>query len=217
MEQKTLNGSVRSDFKKRASRRLRKEGKIPAIVYGHTGTHPVVVDAHEFSSQFHTVSENTIISLKTEKKTYDVLVKDFQENILTGMITHIDFYEIERGKALKTHIPIHLEGVSPGVREGGILEHPLHDVEVECLPKDLPGRIMVDINSLDVGDSIHIFDIEPPEGVKFLTSSENVVVAVTHRKAEILPEEEEEGLEEEMEEEEGEEKAAAEATEEGEE
>ncbi len=209
MEQKTLNGSVRSDFKKRASRRLRKEGKIPAIVYGHTGSHPVAVDAHEFSSKFHTVSENTIISLKTGKKTYDVLVKDFQENILTGMITHIDFYEIERGKVLKAHIPIRLEGVSPGVREGGILDHPLHDVEVECLPKDLPGSIVVDISPLNVGDSVHVSDLEPPKGVKFLISPENVVVSVTHKKAEILPEEEEE-LEEEM----GEEEAAAEGTEE---
>lgn len=196
MEQKTLSATVRKEMRKKPSRRLRKEGKIPAIIYGHTGSYPVTVDEHEFNTKFHTVSENTIIKLSTEDGSYDVLVKDFQENTLTGKILHIDFFEIEQGKLLKTHVPLHLDGVAPGVREGGILEQRLHELEVECLPKDLPEDVVIDINSLELGDSIHVSDMEEMEGVKILDLPENVIVTVSHRKIEEVVEEEEgeEGL-----------------------
>ena len=194
MEQKTLVGEKREELKKGASRRLRKLGKIPAIIYGHTGSHPIIVDEHEFSTKFHRVSENTIINITIDKDEYDVLVKDFQENILTGKITHIDFYEIERGKVLRTRVPVRLEGVSPGVREGGVLEHQLHELEIECLPKDLPESVIIDISILNIGDSIHVSDVTPPEGVKYLNAEEYVIVSVSHRKAEEVEETEEEGL-----------------------
>jgi large subunit ribosomal protein L25 len=196
MEQKTLSGTVRKELRKKPARRLRKEGKIPAIIYGHTGSHAITVDEHEFNTKFHTVSENTIITLSTEDGSYDVLVKDFQENTLTGRILHIDFYEIERGKTLKTHVPVHLEGVAPGIREGGILEHRLHELEVECLPKDLPEDIVIDISGLSIGNTIHVSEIETPEGVKILDMDDNVIVTISHKKAEevVEEEEEEEGL-----------------------
>ena len=195
MEQKTLNGAVRKEMRKKPSRRLRKEGKIPAIIYGHTGSHPITVDEHEFNTKFHTVSENTIITLSTEEGSYDVLVKDFQENTLTGRILHIDFYEIERGKALKTRVPIHLDGIAPGVREGGILEHRLHELEIECLPKDLPEDIIIDISALDLGHTIHVSDIEVLDGVRVINLPDSVIATVSHRKAEEEVEEEEEGEE----------------------
>lgn len=178
MEQKTLNAASRAELKKGASRRLRRSGKIPAILYGHSGTAPITIDAHEFSTQFRNISENTIINLQVGKKAYDVLVKDYQEDILKGVITHIDFYEIERGKVLRTNIPVHTSGTPLGVREGGILEVLMHSIEVECLPKDIPESIDVDVSELEVGDSIHITDIALPEGVKYLISEESVIVSV---------------------------------------
>jgi large subunit ribosomal protein L25 len=178
MEQKTLNAESRVELRKGASRRLRRSGKIPAILYGHSGTAPITIDAHEFSQTFKQMSENTIINLQIGKQAYDVLLKDFQEDIIKGSITHIDFYEIERGKVLRTNIPVHTNGTPIGVREGGILEVLLHSIEVECLPRDIPESFEVDVSALDVGDSVHITDIELPESVKFLVSEEAVVVSV---------------------------------------
>ena len=141
-----------------------------------------------------------------------MLVKDYEEDILSGKIIHIDFYEIEQGKILRTHIPIHLEGSAIGAREGGILEQLMHDIEVECLPQDIPEIINVDIAELDVGLAMHVSDIEPPENVKFLASEDQVVAIVTTAKA-IIEEvvEEEELLEGELAE--GEEGKAAEGEE----
>ena len=218
MEQTLLGAEERTAFKKGASRRLRREGKIPAIIYGRSANAPIFVDAHEFRTKFKTVSENTIINLSVGDKAYDVLVKDFQEDILTDTIVHIDFYEIEAGKVLRTNIPVRLEGTPAGVREGGILEHLLYNIEVECLPKDIPEKIEIDVSELGIGDSIHIEALTVPDGVRVLTASDQVVVAVTALK--IVEEEvEEEEILEGEEGEEGEEGAvegeeAGEATEE---
>jgi large subunit ribosomal protein L25 len=162
-------------------------------MYGHSGTAPIIIDAQEFSHKFKRVSENTIINLQVGDKSYDVLVKDFQEDILKNQITHIDFYEIERGKLLRTNIPVHTMGTPVGVREGGILETLLHSIEVECLPKNIPENIEIDVSGLDIGGSIHVGDIEPPEDVKFLVSEEYVIVSVMAPRAveELVAEEEE--------------------------
>lgn len=205
MEQKTLAIEERSDLKKGPSRRLRNSGKIPAIIYGHSGNTPITVDAHEFSRKFRQISENTIINVTIGKKTYDVLVKDFQENIITGKIIHIDFYEIERGKILRTNIPVKLNGAPVGVREGGILEHLMHSIEVECLPKDIPETVEIDVSDLDIGSSIHLSDVPQPENVKFLGFPEQVVALVASPKALVIEEEEEGEEEEGLEGEEGEE------------
>lgn len=185
MEAKTLTINKREQMKKSANKKLRKEGKIPAVIYGHNAPVPIVVDNKEFNTKFKVISENTIINLELGKKKHDVLVKDYQEDIISGELLHIDFYEIEQGKLLKTYVPIHLEGLSPGVKEGGIMEHFLHDIEIECLPSDLPDTITLDISELEIGDSIHVSDLPKLEGVKFLTASDQVVCVVTHQKEEV--------------------------------
>ena len=124
--------------KKGPAKQLRKEGKIPAVVYGHAAPLHISVDAREFSKKFRVVTENTIIILDMGGKQTEVLVKDLQEDIITETVKHIDFYEIEKGKVLKTHVPVHLVGNPIGVKEGGLLEHKIDQLEVECLPKDLP-------------------------------------------------------------------------------
>ena len=211
MQQKTLAGASRQELKKGPSRRLRKSGKIPAVVYGHRGSFPITVDAHEFHNKFKRISENAIIKLSVDKDSYEVLVKDYQENILKGTVTHIDFYEIVQGKVLRTNVPVRLNGTAIGVREGGILEHLLYDVEVECLPSDIPEILDFDITDLSIGDSIHIRDIQAVEGVRFLNPEEQVIAQVAAIKIEEEVVEEEEGEGEEGEEgEEGDEEAASE-------
>ena len=196
MEKKTLAGFERNMFKKGPAGRLRKEGKIPCVIYGHNKPVHISIGTKEFDTKFHIISENILITLMVEDKEYEVLVKDFQEDMLLGQITHIDFFEVERGKVLKTRIPVILTGTSIGVKEGGLLEHRLHEIDIECLPKDIPESIEVDITELHIGESIHVSDLSLPESVKILNFMEQSVVSVTTVKAEEEPEVEEEELEE---------------------
>jgi len=197
MDQKSLRYDIRTAKKKGAARKLRRSGKIPSIIYGRHAPVLIAVDEHEFSSKFKTVSESTIITLKSEKDSYDVLVKDYQEDIIKGKILHIDFYEIERGKPVRTHVPIRLEGAPIGVREGGLLESLTHEVEIECLPKNLPETIRIDVSGLGVGHSVHVRDIPEMEGIKFHTPADMVICTIVRkREAEVAEEEEEVALEE---------------------
>jgi large subunit ribosomal protein L25 len=175
------------------NRKLRRTGQIPAIIYGHNKPVSISLDEHEFISKFKDMPENVIINLDMGSKKFDVLIKDFQEDILKGKITHIDFYEIEKGKLLRTRVPIHLHGTAIGVKEGGMLEHLLHEVEVECLPKDLPDSIQIDVSELQAHHSIHVKDLPPMEGVKMLSSLDQVVCLV-EVKAVVEEEVEEEAL-----------------------
>ncbi len=184
MEQKTLAFTLREKTKKGPSGRLRRTGKIPSIIYGHNEPVSIAVDEHEFNTKFKTVSESTIITLQSEEKSYDVVVKDYQEDILMGKIIHIDFYEVERGKALKTHLPVHFFGTPVGVREGGLLETVAHMLEIECLPKDLPSEVVIDISNLELGHSVHVSDIPEIEGVKYLAASDQVICTITRKRAE---------------------------------
>lgn len=209
MEQKTLTAHSRKVFGSADSRRQRRNGMIPAVVYGRGEPQGLLVEAHEFNTKFMTVSESTIIDLQVDGNSHDVLIRDYQEDTISGTITHVDFYEIERGKALRTNVGLHLNGAAVGIREGGILESFVHELEVECLPKDLPEGIEVDITNLELGHSIHVRDLEAPSGVEILNSQDQVICTVAHKRAEIeeVPEE----LEEEeaaLEGEEGEEEAA---------
>jgi large subunit ribosomal protein L25 len=218
MERKTLEAFKREKLKKSANKKLRREGKIPAVMYGRTDSMNVAVYQNEFERKFHSASENTIISLKFDGEEHDVLVRDYQEDPIRGFITHIDFYAIEAGSLLRTNIPIEVEGVAAGVKEGGILEERLHEIEVECLPKDIPERITINVEGLEIGDTIHVEELDIPEGVKVLNSPDQSVVTVITMKEEIPEPGEEAPEEEEAEAElaEGEE-AEGEETEEGEE
>jgi large subunit ribosomal protein L25 len=213
MEQKTLAAQMRQHFGSRESRRLRRSGKIPAVVYGPSAPKGLIIDAHEFNTKFITVSESTIINLQIDGDSHDVLIRDYQEDTISGAITHVDFYEIERGKTLRTNVGLHLVGAPVGVREGGIQEGFVHELEVECFPKDLPEYIEVDIAALEIGHSIHVRDIQAPAGVEILNSPDQVVCTIAHKRAEI-EEEPEEGLAEAVEGEEAEEEVAEEQVEE---
>jgi large subunit ribosomal protein L25 len=197
MEKKTLAILLKSKNTKRENRRLRREGKIPAVIYGKTDSQGIIIDENEFNAKFPVISESIIINLKGDSSAHDVLIKDYQEDIITGRVQHIDFYEIERGKILRTHAPVHFKGTSIGVMEGGVLDTLIHELEVECLPKDLPEEFLIDISALEVGDSIHVRDIEPLEGVRMLTSKDQVLCIVEHRRAEEVVEVAEEEVEEE--------------------
>ena len=208
MDQKTLQADAREERKSAAARRLRRAGKIPAIIYGHQDPVAITLDAKEFRTQFRVVSESQIVTLSVGKKNYDVLIKDYQEDILTGDIEHIDFYEIEQGKLLRTNIAVHIEGSAIGSREGGVLEHLMHSVEVECMPKDIPQALVLNVEELEIGHSLHVSDLPVTEGVKILNNPDQTVVLVAASRAEAELEALEAEAEEELEGEEAEEAGA---------
>jgi large subunit ribosomal protein L25 len=184
MEAKKLNVEARRGGGKGDAGRLRGTGKIPAIIYGHTTPTSITVDAREFRNAFKRITENTIVELHMPGGVHEVLVKDYQRDNLTGQILHVDFYEFEKGKALRTRVPIRLIGNPVGVKEGGILESLLHVLDVECLPKDLPEEITLDINELGLDRASHVRDLQLPQGVRALQTPDQVVCLVAHRKAE---------------------------------
>jgi large subunit ribosomal protein L25 len=184
MEAKKLNVETRQGDGKGPAGRLRTGGKIPAVIYGHTKPTSITVDAREFRTAFRNITQNTIVELHMPGGVHEVLVKDYQKDNLTGQILHVDFYEFEKGKALRTRVPVRLIGNPVGVKEGGILEHLLHRLDVECLPKDLPEEITMDINELALDRAMHVSDLVLPAGVRALQASDQVVCLVAHRKAE---------------------------------
>lgn len=190
----TLDANIRKERKKGAAGRLRRAGRIPAVIYGKENVVTISLDAHNFLQTFKHASESSLITIKADDgSTHEVLLKDYQQNILTGDVLHVDFYEFEAGKTLRTNVAVHLEGSPIGTREGGILEQQLHEVEVECLPKDIPAEITVDVSELGIGDSIHLSEITPPPGVEFTHTGEQdqTIALVAAQQAEEEPEEEE--------------------------
>ena len=178
MEQVTLAFQERKELKKSASRRLRVSGQIPAVVYGQEGAVSISVDAHEFSHRFASFGENTVIKLQNGKTVYEVLVKDYQDDILSGHIQHIDFYHVSATKTLHAKVPVHLTGTAIGVRNGGLLEQVSHEIEVECLAKDIPHDVKVDVAAIDMNESVYVRDLKFAAGIKVLTNPDAVLVHV---------------------------------------
>jgi large subunit ribosomal protein L25 len=179
MSQVVLSARNRANTGSGEARRIRRSGRIPAVLYGRSGKSVSIdLDAQEFSNRVKNISESTIVKLDVEGKAYDAFVKDTQRSITAGSILHVDFYEVESGVALRARVSIHLQGTPAGVREGGVLESPLHEIEVECLPKDLPERIDLDISELKANQSLHVRDIRLGEGVRLVSNGDQVVALV---------------------------------------
>jgi len=158
---------------------MRREGWIPSVIYGR-GTENInlKVDAKTFADLLaHSSSENIIVNLEIEGQgTRLAFLQSIQHDPLSGKALHADFRAIDENTAITAHIPTHLNGESPGVKAGGLIEQYVHAIEITCLPNDLPETIEVDISNLQVGDSLHIGDITYPAGVR-ATHAADVVVA----------------------------------------
>jgi large subunit ribosomal protein L25 len=175
------------------ARRIRHAGRIPAVIYGRSGKAlSIDLDTLEFIHGVKGISESTIVKVDVDGTIHDAFVKDTQRNITDGRVLHVDFYEVESNTTLRARVSVHIHGNPIGVREGGILESPLHDIEVECLPKDLPERIDVDISDLKVNQSIHVRDLVLGSGVRLISGADQVVALVKFAKAEAAPAAEEE-------------------------
>jgi len=185
MSQVVLAAKNRIERGSAAVRRLRRAGRVPGVLYGRSGESVALdLDAKEFAGGIRGISESTIVKVEVDGKSYEAFVKDTQRNIVSGGIIHVDFYEVEKDRILRAHVPLLLKGNPIGVRDGGVLEAPLHDIEVECLPKDLPERLVVDITELKANQSIHVRDIALGAGVKLISGADQVVALVKYAKEE---------------------------------
>ncbi|MDR3114357.1 MAG: 50S ribosomal protein L25 [Treponema sp.] len=185
MSQVVLTARNRAATGSGAARRIRRTGRIPGVLYGRSGqARAIDLDAQEFVKSIKNISESTIVTVDIEGTSYNAFVKDTQRNIQDGNVLHVDFYEVESGVTLRAKVSVHIHGNPVGVREGGTLESPLHEIEVECLPKDLPQRIEVDVSELKINQSIHIRDLALGEGVRIISGADQVVALVKFAKAE---------------------------------
>jgi large subunit ribosomal protein L25 len=186
MEQKVLNARTRTETGKGAAKRLRAAKRLPAVMYDGAGKSVMIdIDEKEFSKLFHLITESTLIDVKLDaSRDIIAFVKDVQYDIIADKVNHIDFYEVDPAKTLRTKILLKLSGSPEGVRMGGVLETGTTEIEVECLPKNLPERIIVDVSNLELNHSIHVKDLKVGEGVKILTDSHNTVATLKFTKSE---------------------------------
>lgn len=194
-EQAVLQVEPRSETGKGASRRIRAAGMIPANVYGH-GEEPTAVqaDALQFKALISRIStENTLVDLKIGKeRAKAVLIREIQRHPYRSEILHVDFFEITAGEKIRVAVPVHLQGNAIGVKNGGILQVIRHELEVECLPRDIPASFEVDISEMTIGDSLHVRDI--PTGDVAVLEDESLTVCTVVAPKVVAVEEEEEAM-----------------------
>lgn len=184
-ENATLKAALRTETGKGAMRRLRREGRIPAVVYGRgEETRALSLDAHDFDMLVkHHALDTTLVELTVEGAgrkggTVRTLVTEVQAHPYKPQVLHVDFQQIHAGERVTVQVPIHLNGTPAGVRAGGVLQHVLHDVEVECAVESIPESFEMDVSMLEIGDSIHVADLTVPEGAEVLIDDDRTVCTV---------------------------------------
>ena len=173
-----LNAEIREQTGKGVARKLRNQGLIPGVLYGPNREEAVnlKLDAKETNN---VIGGNVIIDLSLDDDTTQpVMVKEVQRDIIKGDLLHIDLYQIDFDQKITIEVPIELTGQAAGEREGGILEQLLREVEVECLPNDIPEQLEVDVSELTVGDSLSVAEIEVGDGIEILSDLDEAVATV---------------------------------------
>jgi large subunit ribosomal protein L25 len=186
-----LSAEVRDGVGKGAARKIRARGKVPAVLYGpQVEPKRVAVDERALWHALHTdAGMNVLIDLQIDGQEYLTLPREVQRDIVRGTLLHVDFLRIRKDVAIQVDVPVHLVGESQGVKEGGVVEHHLWELKVECLPTDVPESIEADISRLGIGDSLHVSDLRVPGNVTVLTPEEETIVSVVPPPVLELPEE----------------------------
>lgn len=191
METVELHVEPREPGTKGRAKQLRRQGKIPAVFYGpKTQAIPIVIDAKEFLSRVAGFEGFHLIRLKSEAPVLAekvALVKELQFHPVTEAILHADLFEVDLTARVHVRIPLHFEGKAAGVVRGGILQPIVREIEVECLPVDIPEHISVDVSALDIGHSLHITDVPMPAGVVAIYETDFTLVTVVPPTVEAAP------------------------------
>jgi large subunit ribosomal protein L25 len=207
MEQVVLQTTSREPGGKGAARKARREGAVPGVAYGHgKEPRPLLVDAKVLRDILHHHhSGNVLLDLKVDGQAPEglaAIIKSVQTDPITDALLAVDFQWVSLAEKVHVAVPVATEGAAPGVQEGGILEQILYELQVSCLPGDMPESIVVDISGMQIGDTLHIADIAAPPGVEILTHGDEPLVTVRHPHVAAVSAEPAEGAEEAEEEEE---------------
>ncbi|UCH79702.1 MAG: 50S ribosomal protein L25 [Nitrospiraceae bacterium] len=199
MEKLLVKADVRPEVGKGVARSLRRSGMLPAVVYSGGNSRPIKVHGKEMSKLIFTgTGDHALITIElhedgTKKSEHPVLVKDYQTDPVSDELLHVDFVEVSLKKLVKVTVPIEIVKEPIGIKMGGILEHHLRDIEVECLPTQIPDKIEVDAGHIDIGHSLHVSDISAPEGIKIISDPSGAILNVSAPKVEEVAAEEAEG------------------------
>ncbi len=184
-KQMKLKANLRTESGKSLVKRLRASGVVPAVIYGpHTQPVSVGVGATELEDLLHHASsENVLVDLQIEEagqtKNRLALIQEVQHHPVTDAVLHVDFHELSATEKFRTVVPVRALGEPEGVKTGGgVLEYVMRELHVECLPKDLPDMVEVNVEALQIGQSIHVRDVKPPAGVTFLDDADQPVFIV---------------------------------------
>lgn len=201
MEEIVLQANKRDVIGKQV-KALRRQGGLPAILYGSIDPLAIALDAHDAERVLQSVTSSQLITVEVEGSPHSVLVRERQRNPLTGHLIHVDFQVVSLTEKLRANVLLDLVGEAPAVKEhSGVLVTGLEALEVVCFPKDLPERVTIDLSILgEIGDAIYVRDLHLPEAVEVLQEPDEMVILVTAPEAEPIEEEEEEAVEVEEEE-----------------
>lgn len=183
MERVALTAQVREKAGKGAARGLRREKRVPAVLYSHGKSMPISMVSKDVTKILNVEGgEHALINLKLEgaKEAGErmALIKDYQVNPLNGSLVHLDLMEVSMTEKVKIPVAVHITGSAIGVKEGGIFQYGLRTLDVECMASQIPDSIMVDITGLKVNESLHVRDIKAPEGVRILADGDATVATI---------------------------------------
>jgi large subunit ribosomal protein L25 len=192
MSETALVVESRASTGKGAARKLRAAGRIPAVLYGQGKVSvPLTIDPRALEKVLRSGGANALLDLTVEGRpelgSPVALVKELQRHPIRGTIVHADLYQVDLTRTVEVEVPVHLVGKAKGLDFGGILEHSLREVALECLPRSIPAAIEVDITNMELGDVIHVRDLVLPAGVSLLTDPDLGVVHVALPAAEETP------------------------------
>ena len=185
MESQKLASQYRETSGKEAARKMRVDGAVPAVIYGHSDdTIPITVNERELRRVLSGNWETTVLEMNIEgkvSKECNAIIKDIQQHPATGRILHVDFQYIRKGEKIRIVVPVHLTGDPKGVKEqGGVLEHGSRELNVRVLPRNIPDHIEIDVSALDIHDAIHISDlVDKYPDLEFLDDT-GVTLAIVH-------------------------------------
>jgi large subunit ribosomal protein L25 len=179
MERK-LKTEPRAQIGKGAARKIRAGGRVPAVVYGRdVDPLHVSIDAKELFHLLHTdAGMNVLVDMKVNSDTFLAMPREVQRDHIRGQFLHVDFLRIKRDEKIGVEVPIHLVGESHGVKEGGVVEHHLWTLHLECFPQDVPTSIEADITALGINESLKVMELDIPDNLTLLTSLDEVIVSV---------------------------------------
>ena len=183
MEKIALTAQVREKAGKGAARGLRRNKMVPAVLYSHGKSTPIAMSHKAVTTILNSEGgKHALINLKLEgtKKAGDrmALIKDYQIDPISGALLHVDLMEVAMNEKVKIQVAIHIAGTAIGVKEGGILQYGQRQVDVECLPTQIPDALSIDITALKMNESLHVKDIKAPAGVKILTDVDATIASI---------------------------------------